>query len=105
MDDNKKPKKIDIITASVMVVIALAFDLLSLIPIVSILTGFTAWLIFLVWFYLLGFDPFEKRRLGVAMSSFVLEIFPIISILPLITAGLITNIIMINKEVSKRVVK
>jgi hypothetical protein len=94
-----KKKKIDPIMASVMIVTALCFDLLSLIPIVSILTTFTfTWMIMPTWFWLIGFNPFEKKRLGVNGVTSILEIIPVISMLPCLTMGLIANIIMINNE-------
>lgn len=93
-----KKKKIDFVMASAMVLMALCFDLLSTIPIVSILTSFTFWMITTTWFYLMGINPFEGRRLGVMGVSAIAEIIPIISIFPGLTVGLIVSIIMINNE-------
>jgi len=101
-----KKKKIDPIMASAMVVVALFFDLLSLIPIVSILTTITfSWMIMPTWFWLLGFDPFEKKRLGVTGVTSLLEITPIVSMLPCLTIGLIANIMMINNETLQKIQK
>ena len=106
--DEKTPqkKKIDFIMASAMVVVALCFDLLSLIPIVSILTTITfSWMIMPTWFHFLGFDPFERKRLGVTAVTSLLEIIPVVSMLPCLTIGLIANIIMINSETLQKIQK
>ncbi len=90
---NKVKHKIGIFSAMIMICTALVFDLLSIIPFINIIVDIIAWTIFLLWFYLSGVS-FSKHPhiLGVAAGSFIIGAIPFLSILPEITAGVVTNI-------------
>lgn len=92
----EQPRKIGVVTTTSIIALAILFDVISLIPIINIFSGLTAWLIFSTWFYLLGFGLFNSRRIATTGLSLLAEIIPFISSLPTITTGVVYIIFTIN---------
>ncbi len=92
----KASPKINGLSAIGLTVVALVFDILSLVPLLNIITGLVGWFIFSLWFFLLGFGLLEGRRLVTIMSSMIIEVVPLLSWLPTMTIGVIALILMVN---------
>lgn len=91
----KKPERIGLVTMIFAPMLALLFDLLSsFIPIV----GSILWIVFAIWFFILGISPLNLKRLATMLSSVVIELIPLVSILPSITVGVIAIIVMVKLE-------
>lgn len=91
-----KEKKIGLLNAGAMTVVAVLFDILSFIPYLNILTGILAWTIFTIWFFILGFGFINIRRFGIMLASLATEVTPFASMLPTLTVGVVAMILMIN---------
>lgn len=82
-----------------MLLVASFFDLISLIPFVNIISSVIAWMIFTVWFYFLGAGLLNTKKLATVSLSFLAELIPFVSMLPLITTGVFILIFMQNNPV------
>lgn len=81
----KREPKIGVLAALCMGVLAIIFDLLSLIPIVDWVTLVIAALTYGVWLLLLGFrwsDPIDKKILGWLFGAEIFEFIPLVNMLP-----------------------
>lgn len=87
--------------AAAMITLALVADvigaLLGLIG-ASILIVIPFWIIMYLWFTLLGISLMNARRLGTAITGSVIEMIPVLNILPGFTVAIIAIIIMIKSE-------
>ena len=72
-----------------MLVFAILFDILSLVPILNIFTLFMGQSLFAAVFWLNGVKILEKKKLLTFVSASIVEVAPIISWLPGITLGVI----------------
>ncbi|MEK7650794.1 MAG: hypothetical protein AAB364_02930 [Patescibacteria group bacterium] len=91
----KRPDRIGLATMIFAPMLALLFDLFSsFIPIV----GSIFWIVFAIWFFILGISPLNLKRLATMLSSVVIELIPLVSILPSITVGVIAIIVMVKLE-------
>lgn len=95
---NPKPRRINSLNAGLLIFVAIIFDLLSIIPFLNVITSFVAWLIFLVWFYILGVGFINPKRFATIAISFIIGVIPILSILPELTIAIIATIIMVKSE-------
>ncbi len=103
-------KKIGWVTAGMIIVLALIFDaiqiFLTLTVIGTVFSWFVsglAWIIFLVWFMLLGVSYFDKGgavRLLTVFASVITELLPLINALPGLTIGVTALIVQHNLTVS-----
>jgi|SRR3989344_2303774 len=93
--------RIGVVSIIAMVAIALPLDILSLIPFVNILTDLVAVAIFGLWFYLLDVGFINPKLFGSALIGFVIELVPILSWLPGLTAAVIASIIIVKLEDAK----
>ncbi len=100
----EQPRKIGIITISSMIALALLFDAMSIIPIINLVSGFLAWLVFATWFYLLGLGLANPQRMATMGISFLAEMIPFISMLPTITFGVVIIIALNNHPVAANIV-
>jgi len=79
-------------TITLMVIVALFFDVLNalfnLIVMYWVVT-IIAYLTFFVWFLIHGIFFWKPKRLLAAGGSFIIEIIPVISVLPAITAAVL----------------
>lgn len=93
----KVKHKIGMFSSIAMIVVALFFDLLSLIPFLNIIIALVAWCIFFLWFFLMG-TSFDKHpeTLAIAGGCFVFGLIPFFSALPEITAGIVANLLIIR---------
>jgi hypothetical protein len=93
-----KTERISNFTAGLMVIVALLFDLVGIIPLVNILSQFTALLIFGLWFFFLGVGFINPQRFAAALISTVIELIPFVSILPGLTVAVIICIVTVRTE-------
>ncbi len=94
-EEQPKRNRIGLATIIFMPVVALFFDLLSLlIP----GAGAMGWIVIGIWLLLLGVSPFTIKRLATAGVSALVEIIPILSVLPSVTVGVIVIIGMVKSE-------
>lgn len=82
-----EPSKISVLKAILCVAIALIADAISLIPYVNIVNGFVFWFSFTVYFWSKG-----VKKLGPNTVAAVVEVIPILSMLPAITLGVVVTI-------------
>lgn len=104
-------KRISPVTASFIIGTALIFDglqfILTLTVFGSVLSWFIAmiaWIIFFIWFALLGVNYASGggKKLAAAGASLITELIPLIDALPALTLGVTTVIIQHNIEVRKK---
>lgn len=103
-EENKK--RINAITAGAMIFVALALDLSGLLldtlfffaPIFGFIISFIAWILFAIWFLLLGIGLLSARRLAAFGSGIVIEAVPVLNMLPGITVSVVAIIIMVKLE-------
>lgn len=93
-----KPQRIDNITAGLMITVAVVFDLISLIPVVNIISAVAATLIFGLWFLLLGIGFANPKRIATWATGLLVEAIPFLSILPGLTIAVAVTIFMIKLE-------
>ena len=90
-------QEIHFIELLLMLLVALIFDLLSLIPILNFVVWVFAWLTFWFWFKMKGISLItDKKRLLTVGGVSLIEIIPAISMLPSWIA-LVLIIYFINK--------
>jgi hypothetical protein len=93
-----KPQRINSLNAGLLILAAIIFDLLSIIPLINVITAFVAWLIFGVWFYLLGVGFMNPKRFATIAVSLIIGVIPVLSVLPELTVAIIAIIIMVKSE-------
>lgn len=103
MDDTQqqgpKESKISNTTGALMVATAGILDLISIIPVVGqALASVGSFVIFLIWFLILGLPLVTPKKLLTTLSAYVIEIIPAISALPAITVGVILMIVLTRAE-------
>jgi len=114
--ERQKRQRISVPVALLMVALALIFDglqdlalFVNVIPAVGTVIDFIfsemiAWLaaiIFFVWFAVLGVNYGGKKaalKLLISLSSFIVELIPLIDALPAITVGVVSLIIITRAE-------
>ncbi len=84
--------------AVALMIVALVFDILSLIPVVNWIVWILNWIIFPLWFKLQGVSYIKGKRLALAGLSSIIEIIPILSILPGYTVSMIFMIRNVRHE-------
>lgn len=102
----EKQTRIPLVIAASMVVTALLFDLanglINLIPfvgqVVSSIGGLLGMLTFWVWFQLQGVNFVSARRAIALFGASLIELIPVLNVLPALTAGVITTIVLTNLE-------
>ncbi len=94
--EKESNNKIETVTASAMVTMAIIFDFISSIPIINIVSDIIAWLIFTTWFYFLGAGLLNPKKFATISVSFLAELIPFVSMLPLTTVGVCILIFMQN---------
>lgn len=98
MVDDKPQPRIDNVTAGLMVALAVAFDLLSLIPFVNIVVDVAALVSYGIWFAIKGVGFINPRRFATMVVTVVVEAIPALSVLPGFTVAIIATILMIKSE-------
>ena len=93
-----KRQRINSVTTIFMVTTAIIFDLISLIPIVNIVSELVAYVVFGVWFYLLGVGFMNPKRFATAAVSAVIGFIPFVSMLPELTIAVVVVIFMVKSE-------
>ena len=91
-------RRISNTTASILLTVAIFFDVLSLVPFLDIAIDFIAWLVFFLWFYHLGVGLTSPKKLAAPVISFFIEIIPGLSILPSISLAVAASIGIITLE-------
>lgn len=111
MQQESDKKKIGTFTKSSMIGIAILFDLISVIPVINIISGFIAGLIFFIWFYTVGVSFWDGKtiasnliRLCLYLASLVVELTSFISAIPMLTITVIIVIWMHNNATIKTLV-
>ena len=94
MDNSSKKSKIGLISAIMLIVLALLFDLMSFIPIIGNIMTWIFWVIISVYFWFIGMGVVNNKRIVIAISSGIIESIPFISWVPSITVGMIAIILM-----------
>ena len=94
----EKKSRISLASMIFMPTLALVFDLFSLIPLVNLIVAPIVWIIFTIWLFLEGVNPFSGRRAAVAIGSFIIGLIPVLSMLPEITVGIVSIIFMVKSE-------
>ncbi len=87
-----KPTKVALISTSIVI------DILSIIPIVNWIVWVLNWIIFPIWLKFLGVSYLKAKRLGAALTGAVIELIPVLSILPGYTVSMILIIRSVEKE-------
>ncbi|GMU74074.1 MAG: hypothetical protein AMXMBFR44_2730 [Candidatus Campbellbacteria bacterium] len=101
MDGQQEAKKprISKTSAVLMVATAIILDLVSIIPAVGqALADVGSFVIFLLWFLILGVPLVTPKKLLTTGLAYVIEVIPAISALPAITAGVIIMIVLTRAE-------
>jgi hypothetical protein len=93
-----KTQRISNLNAGLMVIVALLFDLVGVVPVLNIVTEFIALLIFGLWFFFLGVGFMNPRRFATVLIATVIELIPIVSILPGLTVAVIITIVTVRSE-------
>lgn len=91
-------KRISNFQAVALISLSVVFDLLSLIPIVDWIVLILYWIIFPIWFKLLGISLLQARKMGSLMVTSVIEAIPFVSMLPGFTVSTILIIKNVRKE-------
>jgi|SRR3989338_3676382 len=94
----ERPKRIDNLTAGFMITTAVFFDLVSLIPIVNIISTPIGYFIIFWWFYNKKVKLFNLKGTIWALVTGTIEFIPAVSILPSITVYTIRTIMMVKSE-------
>jgi hypothetical protein len=81
-----------------LVVVAIIFDVLSLIPLVGSIAGPLFWVLAGVYFWYKGMGIVNGRKLAVSSISMVAEIIPAVQALPALTVGIIVMLTMMRVE-------
>ncbi|MBA3551212.1 hypothetical protein H0W32_03330 [Patescibacteria group bacterium] len=84
--------------AVALIIVALIFDILSLIPVVNWIVWILNWLTFPLWFKLHGVSYIHGKRLALAGLSSIIEIIPFLSILPGYTVSMILMVRNVRHE-------
>lgn len=82
----------------VLVIFALLFDAISLIPLLANITGIIFWVIVGIYLWMKGLGILNGRRLAVTAVSFVAEMIPGVQALPMLLAGTIALLFIIRAE-------
>lgn len=100
--NGSESKKISPVNFGFMLLFAICFDILTIIPFINIIVNFIALICFTIWFYFSGVS-FSKNKAIVGRSAvtFLIELIPFISIIPTWTANIIINYISINRNARK----
>ena len=102
MDESEEEKKmtdrVGLATMMFLPMMAVFFDILDLIPGVSVVAAIGYWVVAGIWLFLLGVSPFNVRRIATAGVSVVVGIFPFLSALPQLTIATIITLAMIKSE-------
>lgn len=93
--EKESNNKIGVVTASAMVVVAIIFDLIGSIPVVSIVSSTMSCLVFGTWFYFLGAGLVNPKKIATIGLGFLSKIIPG-NILPTTTIGVCAFIFMQN---------
>ncbi|MCC6290669.1 hypothetical protein IT398_01195 [Candidatus Nomurabacteria bacterium] len=94
----EKKTRISLASMIFMPALAFVFDIFSLIPLINLIVAPITWIIFTIWFFLEGVNPFSGRRAAVAIGSFVIGLIPVLSMLPETTIGVVSIIFMVKSE-------
>jgi hypothetical protein len=96
--NKRKPQRIGIVSIIFLIITAIIFDLISLIPFVNIVSGLIAYAVFGIWFYILGVGFMNPKRFATAAVSAVIGFIPFLSMLPELTIAVIVVILMVKSE-------
>ncbi|MEK7079947.1 MAG: hypothetical protein AAB883_01640 [Patescibacteria group bacterium] len=109
------PQKIGPMTLGLMAGLALVLDVIQFFLTLTVIGSFVsmfvamlAWIVFFIWFALLGvsyFDAKGGKKLAIAGVSFISELIPFIDALPGLTIGVIMLVLQHNKEVDEMAAK
>jgi len=89
----KKEPRVSAVSATLMICTAIIFDLVSLIPLINIITGALALLTFGMWFIIKDVSLVSPSRLTTGLLAGIIEVYPVLSMLPATTIGVIIVII------------
>jgi len=104
--NQQKPPKIGKVTAIFMLIVAIFFDVLvfriNFIPVLGqvLSIGITvfAYAIFLFWFILKGVKLMSGKKIAAMGGGFLVEIIPIVNMLPAVTFSVAMTILLDRKE-------
>lgn len=94
----EKKYRIKLIWAIAWIILAIIADVLSLIPLVGIVTGPLFWILFSWYLWKVGCGLVNGKQLATSILSTVGEIIPAIQALPLATVGAIIVILFVYFE-------
>lgn len=97
-EEKPKTKRLGMGESILIVVFALVFDLLSLIPFLNIVVVLVAQGLLALFFFLHGISVFSKKKAVTFTIGTVVELIPFLSMLPALTAQTIAIIILTNIE-------
>lgn len=96
---SEKKERINTTNASLMIGTALILDVISAAPIVGqIVADVGSFVIFLIWFLILGLPLLSPKKITVYAVSFVVSIVPVLSALPEITLAIVAFILITRAE-------
>lgn len=100
--NGSESKKITPVNFGFMLLFAICFDVLSIIPFLNIVVNFVAAICFAIWYFFSGIS-FSKNKgiLGRGGVTFIVEMIPFLSIFPTWILYVTINYISINRKASK----
>lgn len=97
--EEKKQPRITNTSAFLMVGTAIVFDLISIVPVIGQAVAVVgSAIVFLIWFLILRLPLISPKKLLTIALSYLGESVPAISVLPLITLGVILMIVFTRAE-------
>lgn len=93
-----KQYRIGTVAAGLLIILAIIFDILTLIPIVGDFLGPLFWVMASIYFWKIGMGFVNGRKLAVTLISLVAELIPVIQEFPAILLGIIVVIVMTRIE-------
>lgn len=97
--------RIDAASAPTLMIFAGLFDMLSLIPFVNVFSSIIGHTLLVLFFRMRGVNIFSKRLTAIAVTAIVVEVVPILSILPMFIVGTAIIIHLSRKEDKKNMEK
>lgn len=95
---NKKKYRISNITFILMLFVALILDILSLIPAINVVTLLVGGILFTFWWWKLGLGLIDIKKIINLSIAFIVEIIPVISLLPGILAAVVVMFVISRFE-------
>ena len=81
-----------------MILVAIVFAFISIIPLINLISGFIYFLTLNFWLLLNGVNPFSGKTLVTNITAMIVEFIPFVSWLPAEVIATIAIIIMVKSQ-------